>query len=91
MEERDEQLWKMARQRASFQRDLVSYCVINGMLWVIWWFTSGRHGSHGLPWPVWVMLGWGIGLVFQFVKAYGSSKDDIAEREYERLKNKKGN
>lgn len=89
MEEKDEQLWKLAKKRASFQRDLLSYCLVNGILWVIWWFTQGRHGVHGLPWPVWVMLGWGIGLAFQFVKAYGSSKDDIAEREYERLKNKK--
>ncbi|MEP6675410.1 MAG: 2TM domain-containing protein [Ferruginibacter sp.] len=90
MEERDEQLWKVAKQRANFQRDLVSYCVVNGILWVIWWFTEGHiREHHGLPWPAWVMLGWGIGLVLRFVKAYGSSRDDIAEKEYQRLKDKK--
>jgi hypothetical protein len=59
------------------------------MLWVIWWFTQGSEIglSHlAAVWPFWVMLGWGVGLAFQFFNAYGASKKDLIEREYEKLK-----
>ena len=32
--------------------------------------------------------GLGIGLIFQYLNAYGGSKDDLAEKEYQKLKNK---
>jgi hypothetical protein len=88
-EQRDEKLWQMAKKRADFQRSLVSYFVVNGLLWGIWYFTAGRHGyNYGTPWPLWVMLGWGVGLIFQYLNAYGGSKTDLVEKEYEKLKNK---
>ena len=88
-QQRDEQLWQIAKKRAVFQRSLVSYFVINGLLWFIWWFTAGRRGiNREMPWPVWSMLGWGIGLLFQYLNAYGGAKQDLVEKEYEKLKNK---
>lgn len=67
-----------------------SLFIINAFLWGIWWFTSGRHGQNrSMPWPVWSMLGWGIGLFFQYLNAYGGDKKDLVEKEYEKLKNKK--
>ncbi len=88
-EQRDEKLWQIARKRADFQRSLVSYCVVNALLWGIWYFTIGRRGFYyGTPWPLWVMLGWGVGLIFQYLNAYGGSKKDLVEKEYEKLKNK---
>lgn len=87
-EQRDEKLWQVAKKRASFQRSLASYFIVNAFLWAVWWFTSGRKESHdGLPWPAWVMLGWGIGLIFQYMNAYGGSKRDLVDKEYEKLKN----
>jgi hypothetical protein len=84
---RDEHLWKIARKRANFKRSLLTYVVINLFLWGIWWFSSGReHGWLGIPWPVWVMLGWGIGIIMQYLDAYGGNKEDLAEREYNRLR-----
>ncbi len=51
---RDEELWQLAKKRASFQRSLVSYFVINAFFWLIWWFTTDNkpsvaihHGRHG--------------------------------------------
>ena len=88
-EQRDEKLWQMAKKRADFQRSLVSYFVVNAFLWAIWYFTSGRHGYNtGIPWPIWPMLGWGVGMIFQYLNAYGGSKNDLVEKEYEKLKNK---
>jgi hypothetical protein len=91
---RDKDLWKLAKKRANFQRSLVSYFVVNTFLWLIWRFTTpadNRTLSGHTPWPAWVMLGWGIGLVFQYFSAYGGSKENFADKEYEKLKNKKEN
>ena len=88
-EQRDEQLWQKAKKRADFQRSLAAYFVVNAFLWLIWWFTAGGRGyNRETPWPIWSMLGWGIGLLFQYLNAYGGSKKDLVEKEYEKLKNK---
>ena len=88
-EQRDEKLWQQAKRRADFQHSLASYFIVNALLWAIWWFTSGRHGHNTeMPWPTWLMIGWGIGLLFQYLNAYGGSKKDLIEKEYEKLKNK---
>jgi len=89
-EQRDEKLWRLAKKRADFQRSLASYFIVNAFLWLIWWFTAGRHGvNKGMPWPLWSMLGWGIGLLFQYMDAYGGDKNGLVEKEYEKQKNKK--
>lgn len=86
----DEELLKIAVKRARFQRHLVTYLVINAFLWIIWWFTSGdREANWGMPWPLWSMLGWGIGLVFQYMEAYGGSKGSLVNSEFEKLKKKR--
>jgi len=85
---RDEKLWKTAKKRANFKRNLIAYLLINAFLWAIWWFSDGRYatGWGGIPWPLWVMLGWGIGIAFQYFDAYGGTKEDMTEREYRKLK-----
>jgi len=51
-----------ARQRVQARRDFgshaVAYVVINAFLVVVWAVTGA-----GYFWPVWVLGGWGIGLV----------------------------
>lgn len=85
--QKDERLWRMAKKRASFKRSLYGYIVIIGFLWAIWWMTQGRkEGFVGIPWPAWVMLGWGIALGFQYFNAYNGNARDLAEEEYEKLK-----
>ena len=88
----DEKLWRIARKRASFRKSLFSYLVINAFMWGVWCFTDGQHtGFRGYPWPVWLMLGWGIGLAFQYFDAYNGNKEDLAEQEYEKMKRERGN
>lgn len=87
--QKDERLWRIAKKRASFKRNLYGYIVIVAFLWAIWWITYGKdHGFKRNIWPIWVMLGWGIALGFQYFNAYNGSVTDIAEEEYERLKKK---
>ena len=34
-----------------------TYLAVMALLWLVWLLTG-----HGYPWPVWPMLGWGIGV-----------------------------
>ncbi|GAB3580318.1 2TM domain-containing protein [Hymenobacter daeguensis] len=84
--QRDPYLWQKAKARAKFQSHLVTYLVINAMLWVIWALTSRHYG--GIPWPIWTTAFWGFGLVMNGIAAYGStgmSREQRTQREYERL------
>ena len=85
----DDRLWRMAQKRANFKKSLFSYLVMNAFFWAIWWFTGGReNGFHHYPWPIWVMLGWGVGLGFQYFNAYSGDKNDRAIEEYKKMKQK---
>jgi hypothetical protein len=100
-EQRDEKLWKMARKRAAFKRHLFSYILVNAFLWVIWFFSGHywnefddmgpgmHHYGYHFPWPLIVMFFWGIGLAFDFFHSYYSYKDNMIEKEYQKLLNKK--
>lgn len=84
--EKDPQLWAIAKKRAGFKRDMVTYIVINAFLWLIW-LLSSRHNSYGnVPWPVWPTAGWGIAMLIQYFEAYKYPKENTAEKEYEKLK-----
>lgn len=88
-EQRDEKLWQLAKRRADFQNSLISFIMVSGICWGVWFFTTGRYtGTHGTPWPLWVMFGLGIGLALKFIRAYKTDKDTLTEQEYNKLKNK---
>ena len=87
MEERDQQLWKIAKKRAGFKRHLASYIIVNAFLWGVWAF-SGHDESY---WPVWCSMGWGIGLAFSYYDAYHDNRDEDIMKEYQKLKNENGN
>jgi hypothetical protein len=58
-----------ARRRVQAKRDfgshLVAYVVVNSFLVAIWAITGA-----GYFWPVWVIAGWGIGLVLHAWDAF---------------------
>jgi len=87
--EKEKQLWKLARKRVSFKRHLATYVVINIMFWCIWFFSEKKNEEWGFPWPVFPMLGWGIGLTFNFLGAYIFNKETAVEKEFEKLKARK--
>jgi 2TM domain len=87
---KDEELLKIAKKRVSFKKHLVSYVIINGFLWALWFVTGGHADLDNfyLAWPIWSTLGWGIGLAFNYFDAYHNlSSSTAVQREYEKLKN----
>ncbi|MEI6265972.1 MAG: 2TM domain-containing protein [Sphingobacteriia bacterium] len=82
--ERDEQLWKIAKERVAFKWSLASYIIVNSFLVGIW-FLSSNHYTYF--WPIWPMLGWGIGIAFHYARAYHGNSINSVEKEYNKLKN----
>ncbi len=64
---RDAALDRLKAKRA-FTAGLVSYVIVNAFLWILWAIT-GADGSP--PWPIWVTVGWGIGMAFGAWNVYG--------------------
>ena len=77
----DAQLHELARKRVEFGTHILVYFIVIASLWVVWYLT----GSH-YPWPLWPMMGWGIGVVFHYLFDYRSSCYLSEEEEYKRLK-----
>jgi hypothetical protein len=88
IEQKDEQLWRIAKRRAGFKHAAIAYFVVNAFLIGVWYFSAGPQTYF---WPKWALLGWGIGLTFQYFDAYYGNSLFSAEGEYEKLKrNQKG-
>ncbi|TAG14546.1 MAG: hypothetical protein EAZ35_09105 [Sphingobacteriia bacterium] len=89
METKDELLWNLAKKRAKFKKRLLNYILINTFLWGVWFFSESNYKDDlPFPWPVWVMLFWGIGLLFEGLDAYVYDSKDSVENEYNKLKEK---
>ena len=56
---------KRVQSRRDFGSHLVAYVIINAFLVVIWGVTGA-----GYFWPVWVIAGWGTGLVLHAWDVY---------------------
>jgi hypothetical protein len=87
-QQKDDILWRLAKKRAGFKWSLGSYVIVNAFLVAVWYFSSGI-GSYF--WPIWPMLGWGIGVALQYFHAYHESNIFSAEEEYKKLKNQQDN
>ena len=57
------------RPPAGWRRHLASYLAVIAGLWLIWALTGAEY-----PWPIWPMLGWGLGLLGHRAQEAGSDK-----------------
>ena len=74
------------KAREDFRIHLLIYALVNGMLWVIW-FLGGADTRE--PWPIYPLLGWGIGLVAHWYTVYGTNdrrREEEIQREMQRLR-----
>lgn len=69
-----------AKARVGFKIHLFVYAAVISMLWVIA-FLTGTIWDH--PWPIYPMMGWGIGLMGHYFAAY-RKYDKWLEREMEK-------
>lgn len=66
---------KRIEERQAFVAHLASYVIVNTALVVIWLVTGA-----GVFWPMWPMLGWGIGIAFHALslRDQGITEEQIA-------------
>ena len=66
----DPALLELAKKSLKKKRDAKEFLIVtlavNAILVGIWWFTT----PTGYFWPMWVMFGMGIGLMFAYLDAY---------------------
>jgi uncharacterized membrane protein len=79
---RREQAITRLKQKSEFLTHLFVYLVVNAFIVVIWLATGA-----GFFWPIFPMLGWGIGLVFHAWDVYWRTpiSEEQIRREMERL------
>jgi len=74
---------KQLKKQRDFRGHLLVYVLVNTFLVVIWLVTD----QHGFFWPVFPIIGWGIGVIMNAWDVYGRqeiTEEDI-EREMDRL------
>ncbi len=85
----DVELMALAKKRVklkkAFKKHLFTYIAVNTFLVCIYFVTS-----RGYFWPIWPMLGWGLGLTINGIAvftglSYEKKSDDVLN-EYNRLK-----
>src|SRR6266487_12988 len=82
MTERREQAIKRIKAKNDFKIHLVVYLAVNAMLVVIWAFTNA-----GFFWPIFPIVGWGIGVVINGYVAYQGNvyTEEQIQREMQNL------
>ncbi|HSL67362.1 MAG TPA: 2TM domain-containing protein [Actinomycetota bacterium] len=70
------------RKKSEFRAHLLSYVLVNGFLVIIWAITGASFF-----WPVFLIAGWGIGLVFHAWDVYRRQEysEEQIQREIHRL------
>jgi hypothetical protein len=78
---------KRLKKRRDFRGHLLIYALVNTFLIVIWAFTN----LHGFFWPVFIIVGWGIGVVMNAWDVYHDDEldEEHIQREMERLERKR--
>ena len=69
---------KRLKKRRDFYGHVLVYLLVNSFLVVIWWMTS----PDGFFWPVFPIVGWGIGVVMNAWDVYYS--EDLDEEKIAR-------
>jgi 2TM domain len=70
---------KRVKSRQEFVQHLVSYVLVNLLLWGIWFATNADRS--GTPWPLWVTGFWGVALVLHFFQMMSETSSNELTKE----------
>lgn len=74
---------KRLKKRRDFYRHVLAYVLVNGFLVIVWVAT----GAEGTFWPIFPMVGWGIGVIMNAWDVYRDDELDEThiQQEIQRL------
>lgn len=76
---------RQLQKRREFRTHLIVYVLVNSLLWLIWGILFATGGPW-FPWPVFPLVGWGIGLALHARETYRDRfSDEEIRREVDRL------
>ena len=77
-----ERALRRLKKKHEFHVHLVIYLMVNTMIVLVWAMTS-----HGFFWPIFILVGWGVGVVANAWDAYGGDEptEDRISREMDKL------
>ena len=78
----DELDWERARMHSRFVQQVLSYVLINIGLWILWYILP-KPDAKILPWPIFSMIGWGINVLFMYIKTLNYKRDTPRIQRYE--------
>lgn len=83
-EEKDLEFQKAAKRRAAFRTHLLIYFIMNLFFWTIWYIRLKNTANppteiNTIPWPVWPLVIWGIGVYYHYHMVYRNRKG-VAEK-----------
>ena len=72
------------KAKQAFWASLGAYVIINAFLWILWAMTDDE--KDGIPWPLWVTVGWGVGMAFYAFNIFGRRpmSEEAIQREMRR-------
>jgi hypothetical protein len=82
-----EQAVRRLKKRREFHSHVFVYLSVNIVMWGIW-AVIGRTSGSWYPWPLWVTLAWGLGVIFNAWDVY--VRRPITESEIHREMEKLG-
>jgi hypothetical protein len=65
------------KRKRDFRTHLVTYLAVNTMLWGVW-LVVGLSSGVWFVWPVFPILGWGVGIAIHGYNAYALTALDFA-------------
>jgi 2TM domain len=80
------QIKNRIHQKLKFYNNLGAYLIICTFLTFLDYFDKTEAGLYSIDWAYWVWLGWGIGVVFGFLKAfvYPEIEDKMLKKEIDK-------
>jgi hypothetical protein len=85
-----DQALRSLKKRRDLHTHAFAYATINVIVWGVW-AIIGATSHSWFPWPLWVTLGWGIGLAFNAWDVYVHRPITEADvrREIDRLQHRR--
>jgi hypothetical protein len=58
---------KKTKQEVYFQHHLKTYIGMMIYCWILWFLVGWSYSYNSLPWPVWPMITWGLGVLIHYI------------------------